>query len=155
MKEILEFWLDNADVDGFYIDAAYHLIEDVSFRNEETSGLTEDQDDPSFTLKSFSQEDDETFELLSEWKDIIQAKNPNAILMVETSKNIEKFSKYHESVDIAIHRYFLDNFNIEEWDPVVSKSFSVDAFLNSLTKSFGSSWKNIAFPVSQFKFIEY
>lgn len=151
MKTIFEFWLETAQVDGFYIDAAHHLVEDLAFRNEPESGLTEDQDNPNFTLKTFSQDDDETFELLKEWKEIIQAKNPQAILMVETSPNIEKFPKYHEVADIAIHRLFMNQFNVEEWN-----AEKVESTMNDLMKNFNySSWKNIAFPVSQSKLINY
>lgn len=150
MKQILEFWLD-IGIDGFHIDAAYHLLEDVAFRSEPTSGLNVTADDPSYTLKTFSQDDEETFELLDEWRRIIHAKNPEAILMVETSPNIDKFSKYHQVADVAIHRLFLNQFNLEAWS---AETF--ESTINDLMRDFnGSSWKNIAFSVSQFRTINY
>lgn len=125
MRKVLEFWL-NFGVDGFHIDSAYHLIEDLSFQNEELSGLTDDENDPKFTIKSFSQDNTETFTLLKEWREIIQAKG---ILMVETSENVKNFVKYSQVSDIPIHRFFLNQFNAK-WNAQEYKS-KVDELLSS------------------------
>lgn len=141
IRQILEFWLD-VGIDGFHIDAAYHLLEDLVFRSEPTSGLNVTEDDPLYTLKTFSQDDNETFELLDEWRRIIHANN--STLIVETSPNMEKFAEYHRVTDIAIHRLFMNNFDLEA---LTAEGF--ESTVNDLMKDFnGSSLKNIAFPVS-------
>lgn len=110
MKKNFEFWLD-LNVDGFHIDAAYHLMEDPSFQMEPLSGLTDDENDPKYTIKTFSQDNFGTFELLKEWREIIHEKNSDAILMVETSENVESFVKYLEVSDIPMNRFFINQFN--------------------------------------------
>jgi glycosidase len=110
MKKTLEYWLD-LGVDGFYIDSAYHLMEDPDFKNDPLSGLTDDESNPKYTIKTNSEDNFGTFDILEEWREVIHKKNSDAILMVETSDNVENFVKYMDVSDIPLHPFFFKHFD--------------------------------------------
>uniref|UniRef100_A0A182IW59 alpha-glucosidase n=1 Tax=Anopheles atroparvus TaxID=41427 RepID=A0A182IW59_ANOAO len=74
MKDVLTFWMGKG-VHGFRIDAVPYLFEALPVNNvypdEEKSGSTDDTDNPNYLIHTQTQNLDETFDMIYQWRAVV------------------------------------------------------------------------------------
>ncbi|XP_058118259.1 probable maltase [Anopheles ziemanni] len=74
MKEVLNFWLEKG-VHGFRIDAVPYLFESLPvngvYPDEVKSGTTDDPDNPNYLIHTYTQNLDETFDMVYQWRAVV------------------------------------------------------------------------------------
>ncbi|XP_049298805.1 probable maltase [Anopheles funestus] len=74
MKDVIKFWLDKG-VHGFRIDAVPYLFESTPtngvYPDEEKSGETDDPDNPTYLVHTHTQNLDETFDMVYQWRKVV------------------------------------------------------------------------------------
>uniref|UniRef100_A0A3F2YX63 alpha-glucosidase n=1 Tax=Anopheles farauti TaxID=69004 RepID=A0A3F2YX63_9DIPT len=74
MKDVLTYWLDKG-VDGFRVDAVPYLFESTvvneAYPDEEKSGETDDPDNPAYLVHTHTQNLDETFDMMYQWRKVV------------------------------------------------------------------------------------
>uniref|UniRef100_A0A182MYT5 alpha-glucosidase n=1 Tax=Anopheles dirus TaxID=7168 RepID=A0A182MYT5_9DIPT len=104
MKEVLRFWLARG-VAGYRIDAVPTLFEvapdaDGQYPDEPLSGNTNDPDDPGYLVHIYTQDRNETLDMLYQWRAIMdqfqqQYGVRERIIMAETYSPIDVVMKYY------------------------------------------------------------
>ncbi|XP_058118260.1 maltase A1-like [Anopheles coustani] len=107
MKEVMRFWLARG-VAGYRIDAVPTLFEvakDVNgqYPDEPLSGNTNDPEDPGYLVHIFTQDRNETLDMVYQWRavtDQFQQEHGGRerIIMAETYSPIEIVMRYYEHV---------------------------------------------------------
>uniref|UniRef100_U5EVS3 alpha-glucosidase n=1 Tax=Corethrella appendiculata TaxID=1370023 RepID=U5EVS3_9DIPT len=104
MKSVLRFWL-NKGISGFRIDAVPYLVEtfnsDGSAPDEPKSGnVPNDPDNPAYLTHTFTMDNDLTYEIISEWKQVLKdftdAKGGETkVLMTEAYTSLPKIIEFY------------------------------------------------------------
>ncbi|XP_053680854.1 maltase A1-like isoform X2 [Anopheles nili] len=104
MKEVMRFWLRRG-VAGYRIDAVPTLFEvlpgaDGQFPDEPLSGNTDDPDDPGYLVHIFTQDRNETLDMIYQWRAVMDHFQQHygvreRILMAETYSPIDIVMKYY------------------------------------------------------------
>uniref|UniRef100_A0A182VKR7 alpha-glucosidase n=1 Tax=Anopheles merus TaxID=30066 RepID=A0A182VKR7_ANOME len=91
MKDVMTFWLGKG-VHGFRIDAVPYLFESLPvngvYPDEEKSGETDDPDNPTYLVHQHTQNLDETFDMMYQWRKVVddfkqQTQSEDIVLMAE------------------------------------------------------------------------
>lgn len=103
MKHVIKYWLEKG-ANGFRIDAVNHLYEDKDLRDEPLSGLTTNPNSYDYTLHYHTQDLNETYEMVYEWRQFIDQwhkKNGGVlpVLMSEAYANSSHYPRYFASPD--------------------------------------------------------
>jgi len=69
-QDVIRFWMKR-NVDGFRIDAVPFLFEDAKFTDEPKSGQTTDQNDHAYLLHIYTQNLNETYDMVEQWRAVI------------------------------------------------------------------------------------
>ncbi|XP_055625270.1 maltase A3-like [Toxorhynchites rutilus septentrionalis] len=112
MKDVIRFWLDKG-VDGFRVDAVPFLFEVVklqngSYPNEPTSGLTIDPEDFDYLDHIYTQNQPETLDMVYQWRELVdQYQQENGgetrVLMTEGYTSLEILREYYVSTTTKKH----------------------------------------------------
>uniref|UniRef100_A0A1Q3FPA3 alpha-glucosidase n=2 Tax=Culex tarsalis TaxID=7177 RepID=A0A1Q3FPA3_CULTA len=104
MKDVMRFWLKRG-VDGYRIDAVPTLFEiepDASgnYLDEPLSGNTNDPDDPGYTIHIYTQDRNETLDMVYQWRAVLddfQKDNGGdaRVMMTESYSRIDIVMKYY------------------------------------------------------------
>uniref|UniRef100_A0A182JYV0 alpha-glucosidase n=1 Tax=Anopheles christyi TaxID=43041 RepID=A0A182JYV0_9DIPT len=104
MKDVMRFWLRRG-VAGFRIDAVPALFEvasdaDGQFPDEPLSGNTDDPDDPGYLVHIYTQDRNETLDMVYQWRSVLDEFQKNyggreRIIMAETYSPIDIVMKYY------------------------------------------------------------
>ncbi|XP_049539230.1 maltase A3-like [Anopheles darlingi] len=104
MKDVMRFWLAKGVV-GYRIDAVPALFEvamdpDGQYPDEPLSGNTNDPDDPGYTVHIYTQDRNETLDMVYQWRAVLdefqqQHGGKERIIMAETYSPIEIVMKYY------------------------------------------------------------
>lgn len=75
MKSVLRFWMDRG-VAGYRVDAVQHLFETLPnlagrYPDEPLSGTTDDTEDYSYLNHIYTQNQNETFDMVYEWREFL------------------------------------------------------------------------------------
>ncbi|XP_047501257.1 maltase A3-like isoform X1 [Penaeus chinensis] len=104
MKNIFKFWLDKG-IDGFRIDAIKHLFEVADLNQDEPVAKNSGADDPldyGYLSHPFTVNQPETFEVVKEWRDIMD-QYPEKLMMVEMwDGDIGEVMKYYGSDSVPL-----------------------------------------------------
>ncbi|XP_055599787.1 maltase A1-like [Uranotaenia lowii] len=110
MKNVMRFWLDRG-VDGYRIDAVPTLFEieqdeQVNYLDEPLSGNTNDPDDPGYTIHIYTQDRNETLDMVYQWRAVLdefQRENggDQKIMMTESYSAIDTVMKYYGNGTVA------------------------------------------------------
>ncbi|XP_053690084.1 maltase A1-like [Sabethes cyaneus] len=104
MKDVMRFWLKRG-VDGYRIDAVPMLFEvekdaEGNYPDEPLSGNTNDPNDPGYTIHTFTQDQNETIDMVYQWRKVLnqfQIENGGdaRIMMTEAYTKIEILMQYY------------------------------------------------------------
>lgn len=104
MKDVMCFWLKRG-VDGFRIDAVPTLFEiekdaEGNYPDEPLSGNTNDPNDPGYTIHIYTQDRNETLDMVYQWRAVLddfQKENGGdaRIMMTESYSRIDIVMKYY------------------------------------------------------------
>ncbi|XP_058832022.1 maltase A1-like [Topomyia yanbarensis] len=104
MKDVMRFWLKRG-VDGYRIDAVPTLFEidkdaEGNYLDEPLSGNTNDPDDPGYTVHVYTQDRNETLDMVYQWRAVLddfQKVNGGdaRIMMTESYSGIDIVMKYY------------------------------------------------------------
>lgn len=110
MKNVLRFWLARG-VSGFRVDAVPYLFENEAvngvYPDEQKSGTTDDPDNPAYLLHDYTQNLDETFDMVYQWREVLdefKATNglqEDLILMIEAYTPLENIIRLYGKGDRA------------------------------------------------------
>lgn len=105
MKKVMRFWLGKG-ASGFRIDAVAHLYEVADLRNETLSGLTTDPLSYDYIQHHFTQDLDEMYEMVYEWRQLaddfqMEFGGERRLLMSEAYTNSTEYPRYFKSRDNA------------------------------------------------------
>ncbi|XP_058460534.1 maltase A3-like [Malaya genurostris] len=109
MKDVMRFWLKKG-VDGYRIDAVPTLFEidknaEGNYIDEPISGNTNDPNDPGYTIHVYTQDRNETFDMVYQWRAVVdnfQKDNGGdaRIIMTESYSNIDIVMKYYGNATV-------------------------------------------------------
>ncbi|XP_320159.4 maltase A3 isoform X1 [Anopheles gambiae] len=137
MKDVMRFWLGRG-VAGFRIDAVPTLFEvapdaDGQYPDEPLSGNTNDPDDPGYLVHIYTQDRNETLDMVYQWRAVLdefqqQYGVRERIIMAETYSPIDIVMKYYgnETVpgaQIPFNFHFITD---------LSKDSTAQDFLNTI-----------------------
>ncbi|XP_050092930.1 maltase A3-like [Anopheles aquasalis] len=104
MKNVMRFWLAKGVI-GYRIDAVPALFEvamdaDGQYPDEPLSGNTNDPDDPGYTIHIYTQDRNETLDMVYQWRAVMdqfqqQHGGKERIIMTETYSPIDIVMKYY------------------------------------------------------------
>ncbi|XP_052891565.1 maltase A1-like [Anopheles moucheti] len=104
MKSVMRYWL-GLGVAGYRIDAVPTLFEvapdaDGNYPDEPLSGNTDDPNDPGYLVHIYTQDQNETLDMVYQWRAVMDEFQHNAgvrerIIMAETYSPIEIVMKYY------------------------------------------------------------
>ncbi|XP_053660688.1 maltase A1-like [Anopheles marshallii] len=104
MKNVMRYWL-GLGVAGYRIDAVPTLFEvapdaDGNYPDEPISGNTDDPNDPGYLVHIYTQDQNETLDMVYQWRAVMQEFQKDAgvrerIIMAETYSPIEIVMKYY------------------------------------------------------------
>ena len=104
MKDVLNFWMDKG-VDGFRIDAVPSLFEvkpdaNGNFPDEPLSGNTNDPDDWNFLVHIYTQDQDDTIDMVYQWRATLdnyqkERGGEDRVIMTEAYSAIDIVMKYY------------------------------------------------------------
>uniref|UniRef100_A0A182SWK9 alpha-glucosidase n=1 Tax=Anopheles maculatus TaxID=74869 RepID=A0A182SWK9_9DIPT len=107
MKDVIKFWLDKG-VHGFRIDAVPYLFESTPvngvYPDEEKSGETDDPDNPSYLVHALTQNLDETFDMVYQWRKVVddykqEKQSEDIVLMAEANTFKDTTGKqFHDNI---------------------------------------------------------
>nr|XP_019557018.2 probable maltase [Aedes albopictus] len=110
MKNVLRFWLARG-VSGFRVDAVPYLFENEAvngvYPDERHSNATDDPDNPAYLLHDYTQNLDETFDMVYQWREVLdefKATNglqEDLILMIEAYTPLENIIRLYGKGDRA------------------------------------------------------
>jgi len=92
MKDVLRFWLDRG-VDGFRVDAAPHLCEDVRLLDEPLTG-NPNPNDYGYTEKIYTKDQQHTYEIVEGWREVLDEYS-DKVMMMEAYTNMSMTMKYY------------------------------------------------------------
>lgn len=155
-QNILKFWLDTKNVDGFRIDALKHLFESSGFESEPTKkAIISDMLNKKLAYEDidhiYSSNQSETYETLAEWRSYCDAlgkrKNSVKALIVEvTYDNVKELKPYYVHNNKAAS-HFPFNFQLtsikksSEFKPVKLKELINDFERNKPNAKCWSNWQ--------------
>lgn len=140
MTKILSFWLDKG-VDGFRLDAVYHVVKDDKFRNNPINPrYIPGQDDPYRQyLNVYDRGRPETLDVLKKiCQTVGQYKNKFLVSEVFYKTKVSEISKYYDICKKADHAPFNFNFIRLEWNASDYRSF-INNYLQKLDED---DWPN-------------
>lgn len=105
MKDVLKFWLGKG-VSGFRVDALPYLYESEivngMYPDEEKSGNTDDPDNPEYLIHTHTQNLDETFDMVYQWRETVEEwkaeHDPNGhdrVLMIEAYTSLANIMRLY------------------------------------------------------------
>lgn len=105
MLKIIRFWLDKG-VDGFRVDAIKHLVEVKDIHQDEPVAEDSGIDDPmdyNYLNHTLTVEQPETFDVLKEWRELIDQYTDKLLMVEEYDIDIDKVMAYYgnETVPLA------------------------------------------------------
>ncbi|XP_012530711.1 alpha-glucosidase [Monomorium pharaonis] len=93
IKNVMRFWLDKG-VDGFRVDAIPHLCEDIRFLDEPLTG-NPNPNDSGYTHKIYTKDQPRTYEIIKEWREVLNEYSDQRIMMMEAYANMTMTMKYY------------------------------------------------------------
>ena len=131
MEEILTFWLERG-VDGFRIDAAYHIMKDESLRDNPPNSFYEPgSHDPYFAqINAYSHGLSETFAVIKSWCQVL-TRFGDKFMVTEVHAGFEKMVDLYKICDAGHHSPFNFNLISMPWSAEEFKKF-IDDFESHL-----------------------
>lgn len=83
-------------VDGFRVDAIPFLFEVEDLRDEPLSGQTNNPINNNYTLHIYTQNLDETYDMVRQWRKVLD-EYESRVLMMEAYTNISKTMEYYDA----------------------------------------------------------
>lgn len=83
-------------VDGFRVDALPNLCEDQRFLDEPLSGTTDDPNDYTYTVKIYTKDIQETYDVVRGWVEVLAEYSGDRVMMIEAYTTIPMTMKYYE-----------------------------------------------------------
>nr|MBD3359322.1 alpha-amylase [Candidatus Buchananbacteria bacterium] len=140
MNKILRFWLDKK-VDGFRLDAVYHIIKDAKFRdNPINPRYIPGHDDPYRQfLNVYDRGRPETLDILNQFCDTVgEYKNKFLVSEVFYKTKISEIKKYYKLCQKGQHSPFNFNFIRLPWSAWAYRNF-LDNYKENLSEG---DWPN-------------
>lgn len=92
-QDVMRFWLDKG-VDGFRVDAIPHLCEDTRYLDEPLTGNPNPRD-YGYTHKIYTKDQPRTYEIVKEWRQVLDEYENERIMMMEAYTNMTMTMKYY------------------------------------------------------------
>ncbi|KAK1128208.1 hypothetical protein K0M31_002679 [Melipona bicolor] len=94
MEDVLRFWLDRG-IDGIRIDSMKYIYEDERFLDEPLSGLTDDPNNIDYTLRIYTTDQQQTYDILPTWRKILDEYEQPQYIFIEVYANTSSTMKYY------------------------------------------------------------
>ena len=140
MLDILSFWLD-LGVDGFRMDAVFHLVESIQLKDEPLSNNTNDPNDYGYLDHIYTTNQPETVETLGKFYDFLKSyalsDGHDRISMLEVYASSKDLQEYHEVSDFPFNFNFI-GLNKDIQAKEVANSIS--DWMNNLPEEKTANW---------------
>lgn len=90
----MRFWLRKG-VDGFRVDSSGFLYEDKLYRDEPLSGKTNDPNNPDYTIKTYTTDQPESYEIVRVFRQVLDEFEQPKLLMMEDYASLPAVMKYY------------------------------------------------------------
>ncbi|MFD2648753.1 alpha-amylase family glycosyl hydrolase [Devosia albogilva] len=132
----MRFWLDRG-IDGFRLDSAMNLVEDIHFRDEPTDDDL-DEGPPAWMDHVFSSDRPETHELIARWRKILD--EYNAVFIGEVQAPITRMMRYYGRKAPMLHMPF--NNQVMKTEPWKARKVdaSIEQFMLLLPENGWPNW---------------
>ncbi|KOX72590.1 putative maltase H [Melipona quadrifasciata] len=138
IEDVLRFWLDKG-VDGFRVDAMIFLYEDQRFLNEPLSGVTDDLNDYDYTLKIYTTNQPQTYDIIPTWRQVLDKYEQPKYLMLEVYSNVSDTMKYyHYGADFPFNFYTITNLTRTSTAEDIKNV--IDSWYDNMPKGYTPNW---------------
>ncbi|NP_001011608.1 alpha-glucosidase precursor [Apis mellifera] len=109
MQNVLRFWLRRG-FDGFRVDALPYICEDMRFLDEPLSGETNDPNKTEYTLKIYTHDIPETYNVVRKFRDVLDEFPQPKHMLIEAYTNLSMTMKYYDyGADFPFNFAFIKN----------------------------------------------
>ncbi|XP_076227420.1 alpha-glucosidase-like isoform X2 [Nomia melanderi] len=138
MHDVLRFWL-NKGVDGFRVDAIPHLCEDQRFLDEPLSGTTNDPNDYDYTIKTFTKDQQLTYDIVKGWSEVLAEYNGDKVMMMEAYATIPLTMKYyHYGASFPFNFEMIANLNNQS--TAADFKNMIDTWMSNMPEGATANW---------------
>lgn len=96
IMEVLKFWLDKG-IDGVRIDAVPRLCESQTFADEPLSGLTDDPNKFTYTIKIYTRDQPRTYEIVKGWSKLLAEYKGDKVMMIEAYTDLKHTLQFYDA----------------------------------------------------------
>lgn len=109
LQNVLRFWLRRG-FDGFRVDALPYICEDMRFLDEPLSGETNDPNKTEYTLKIYTHDIPETYNVVRKFRDVLDEFPQPKHMLIEAYTNLSMTMKYYDyGADFPFNFAFIKN----------------------------------------------
>ncbi|XP_078035692.1 alpha-glucosidase [Augochlora pura] len=138
IKDTLKFWLDKG-IDGIRVDAAARLCENQTFADEPLSGLTNDPNNFSYTVKIYTRDHPRNYEIVRGWSEILAQYKGDKVMMIEAYTDLNHTMEFY-TAGASYPFNFAMVVNLNSSSTAKDWKFVVDRWMDNMPKGATANW---------------